>query len=495
LEKRTQAKEDLERRIAQKLRLAASMPDLSHLTPQKLGTMLPPGAAFLDLLRYVRLNLDPKRKGMERYRPTPCYVAFVLSRDKPTVRVELNDAEPIEKAWAAWHQALTARRPEEAAERQAAAALGKLIWEPLREHLPADLHTLCLAPDQALAQVPWAALPGKKPDTVLLEDCAVCLVPHGPWLLQRLTKGRPVSAEPEALLAAGGVDYDRGPNELRPAHRGAESPEPPPGTLRVSWPPLPGTERERRQVAELVRRATRWKVIERGGRAASTEQLLRDLPSVRYAHLATHGFFADPQFRSAFQFDPQDFAQLQIDQFGFGERRRAARSPLVLSGLALAGANRTGKERAPDRGILTAETIVGLRLEGLELAVLSACQTGLGEAGGGEGVFGLQRAFHLAGCRNVIASLWSVDDDATAALMILFYRNLLEKHLDVADALRQAQLTLYRHPEAVAMLKKRGSDFTESDLPKGKSEAGVKHKCAPTVQWAAFTFSGLRPGK
>jgi CHAT domain-containing protein len=163
--------------------------------------------------------------------------------------------------------------------------------------------------------------------------------------------------------------------------------------------------------------------------------------------------------------------------------------------LALAGANRTGKERAPDRGILTAETIVGLRLEGLELAVLSACQTGLGEAGGGEGVFGLQRAFHLAGCRNVIASLWSVDDDATAALMILFYHNLLEKHLDAADALRQAQLTLYRHPEVVAMLKKRGGDFTESDLPPRKSEAGGKRKYAPTVQWAAFTFSGLRPGK
>jgi hypothetical protein len=80
----------------------------------------------------------------------------------------------------------------------------------------------------------------------------------------------------------------------------------------------------------------------------------------------------------------------------------------------------------------------------------------------------LQRAFHLAGCRKVIASLWKVEDDATAALMILFYRNLLEKKLDPADALRQAQLTLYRHPEAVTIVQKRGSDFTESELPQVK---------------------------
>jgi CHAT domain-containing protein len=230
-------------------------------------------------------------------------------------------------------------------------------------------------------------------------------------------------------------------------------------------------------------------VIERSGPAASTDQLLRDLPRVRHAHLATHGFFADPLFRSAFQGDPQDFDRLWND-----ERRRGARSPLVLSGLALAGANRTGKDRAPDRGILTAEAIVGLRLEGLELAVLSACETGLGEAGGGEGVYGLQRAFHLAGCRRVIASLWGVEDKATAALMTLFYRNLLEKHLDAADALRQAQLTLYRHPEAVPILEKRGP-FDETDLPPEKAGAGGKVRRAPTRQWAAFTFSGVSAAK
>src|SRR5262249_38661083 len=153
----------------------------------------------------------------------------------------------------------------------------------------------------------------------------------------------------------------------------------------------------------------------------------------------------------------------------------------VMSGLVLAGANRTGNDTAEDRGILTAEGLIGLRLEGLELAVLSACETGLGEEGGGEGVYGLQRAFHVAGCRDVSASLWKVDDGATRALMALFYRNLWERKLDAAEALRQAQLTLYRHPGAVQLAQRRGADFTESDLPRVEEKPAEKPPRAPTA--------------
>src|SRR5262249_34876562 len=152
----------------------------------------------------------------------------------------------------------------------------------------------------------------------------------------------------------------------------------------------------------------------------------------------------------------------EFGQLGMPDRRGGARSPLALSGLVFAGANRSGADAAEDRGILTAEGLIGLRLEGLDLAVLSACEAGLGGAGGGEGVYGLQRAFHVAGCRDVVASLWKVNDGATQALMTLFYRNLWEKKLDAAEALRQAQLTLYRNPSAVALAQQRGVDFSES---------------------------------
>ena len=102
-----------------------------------------------------------------------------------------------------------------------------------------------------------------------------------------------------------------------------------------------------------------------------------------------------------------------------------------------------------DLGILTAEAIAGLPLQDLELVVLSACETGLGLVGGGEGVFGLQRAFHLAGAHNVVASLWQVDDQATAALMAIFYDQLWREHKPPIEALRTAQLRLYHHPECI----------------------------------------------
>jgi CHAT domain-containing protein len=203
----------------------------------------------------------------------------------------------------------------------------------------------------------------------------------------------------------------------------------------------------------------------------------------RVAHLATHGFFADPRFRSVLQVDPKLFETRGGERVGAG-----ALSPLVLSGLAFAGANRPD---APGRGLLTGEALVGLDLSGLELAVLSACETGLGEAAGGEGVFGLQKAFHLAGCKAVVASLWNVDDDATAALMALFYRHLWADRLPPAEALRRAQLTLYRRPDLVAALaQKRGADFAETDLPRAAAAAPAAGPTATTSQWAAFVLSG-----
>jgi CHAT domain-containing protein len=229
------------------------------------------------------------------------------------------------------------------------------------------------------------------------------------------------------------------------------------------------------------------------GKDASAARVVAELPKARWAHLATHGFFADPTFRSAFQLDERMYESTTRDRATPG-----ARSPLVLSGLVLAGANKPDPDGKGDGGILTAEAIIGLPLEGLDLAVLSACETGLGEVAGGEGVYGLQRAFHVAGCRDVVASLWKVNDEATAALMATFYRKLWKDGLPPLEALRQAQLTLYRHPEAIRDLAAgRAWDVDKTEkLPSAKgpaadgTPAGGK---APARLWAAFVLSG--PGR
>jgi CHAT domain-containing protein len=486
----TRAKEELERRIAVRLRLAALEPATAVTTVKQLSDALPAGAAFVDLLRYVYIEQDPNVPGKKGEQYTASYVAFVAARGRPVARVELGAAEPIEPAWAAWRKALLAPGGDPKAERAAARAFARLAWEPVRAALPADCRTLYLTPDGALAQVPWAALPGRGPDAVLLDEHALCLVPHGPWLLERL-RAKPARGGGDTLLAYGGIDYQgapapaaktRGPRELELVGGAAL---PVPAGKRLGWAPLPGTAREQAQVVALAREALRAPPVVRSGTAASTEQLLEDLPRARYAHLATHGFFADPAFRSYLQVDPKLYEQGRL-----GEQRSAgARSPLVLSGLVLAGANRHGEDAAPDHGIITAEGLIGLRLEGLELAVLSACDTGLGEVAGGEGVFGLQRAFHVAGCKNVIASLWQVDDEATAALMALFYHNLWQENLPPAEALRQAQLTLYRHPGRIPQLaRERGPDFDRVARRPAEARAGAR---APARLWAGFVLSGL----
>jgi CHAT domain-containing protein len=227
------------------------------------------------------------------------------------------------------------------------------------------------------------------------------------------------------------------------------------------------------------------------GAAASTQRVLAELPQARMAHLATHGFFADREFRSMLQLDEKLFAQAGFADSDHVRRIGAgSRSPLVLSGLVLAGANRTD---TADRGILSADDLRRLDLRRLDLAVLSACETGLGDVAGGEGVFGLCRAFHVAGCRNVVASLWKVDDEATAALMTLFYRFLWEEKQPPLKALRKAQLALYHNPGKLKTWSAggRGIELKSVYTGSGKRPGGVGPggKAHPKL-WAAFTLSG-----
>ena len=132
---------------------------------------------------------------------------------------------------------------------------------------------------------------------------------------------------------------------------------------------------------------------------------------------------------------------------------RGMENPMLRSGLALAGANTwLNKGELPpeaEDGILTAEDVSGLDLSNTSLAVLSACDTGMGDIKTGEGVFGLRRAFALAGAKTLVMSLWSVPDLATQELMVDFYQRILAGTAK-ADALRESQLALrnkYPHPK------------------------------------------------
>ncbi len=171
-------------------------------------------------------------------------------------------------------------------------------------------------------------------------------------------------------------------------------------------------------------------------------------------------------------------------------------NPGLLSGLALTGANRAATQAVTndpeaDDGILTAEEIGTMNLDGVNLVMLSACDTALGQTAGGEGLLGLQRAFQSAGARSVVASLWRVDDDATRTLMVEFYKNRWEKKLSKLEALRQAQLKMMRHYDPKSGKLRGAGAFRPVDPAK---LAAAQEAARPTTlsprYWAAFVLSG-----
>lgn len=174
---------------------------------------------------------------------------------------------------------------------------------------------------------------------------------------------------------------------------------------------LPGTEVEVNELRELMQE-NGWRADHFTERKAD-ESTLKSIESPRVFHIATHGFFKE------------DDDNARGDVTG-----RSSQNPLLRSGLLLTGAgdilNRTDYNFNINDGILTAYEAMNLNLDQTELVVLSACETGLGEVEAGEGVFGLQRSFLVAGAKTIIMSLFKVSDDATQKLMIKFYNKWLQ---------------------------------------------------------------------
>jgi CHAT domain-containing protein/tetratricopeptide (TPR) repeat protein len=496
LRRLTADKERLERELAAARPEFAREQALARSPHTRLIEALPGGTVVLDLVAFYRVEQDPKVRGEKGQRVTPSYLGFVLAKGQPVRLEDLGTARPIDEAAGSWLAATLHRQASPAAE-----VLRRTVWEPVARHFPPGTTTVLIAPDGILTAVPWGALPGDRPGTVLLEQYALATVPHAPFVLDRLTAPARSPGQADLVLAVGGVDYDGTPRPINDpaartdllALRRAETERGRgPGDDGGGWKRLEGTARE---VEAVAKRAGPRSLLRLEGTEASTARLLRELPPARWAHIATHGFFADPNVRSILQPDPKLFA--------FEGRQRAAaglRNPLVLSGLVLAGANRPSAALAkPDQagddlGIVTAEAIAGLPLQDLDLVVLSACETGLGLVGGGEGVFGLQRAFHLAGAHNVVASLWKVDDNATAALMAIFYDQLWRQDKPPIEALRAAQLALYHHPELAGKLAHaRGTpdfDVLVQRPEPAPGGGGPGPRRADPKHWAAFVLSG-----
>ena len=393
--------------------------------------------------------------------------AFVHRRGKPAVRVHLGKSAPIEDAVREWRPLLVSGRSD----LSFGAAVKKLVYAPLEKHLE-GAKVVLVSPDGVLGLVPFAALPGKKEGTYLIEDVALAVVSVPSAIPGLMKPVKEDERQPSSLLVVGGVDYDGGKAVPQIADaRGA------PLGIPRAWGALPGTAAEADAIARSFAATFKGETVKLSGGKATSGAVRAGLGKVRYAYLATHGFFAPETVKSAADRDGKE--RLGEDRTPVGWH------PLLLSGLAFAGANREPKPGEED-GILTALEISELDLTRLELAVLSACETGLGNVNKGEGLLGMQRAFAAAGARSVVASLWSVDDTATKQLMADFYslawdtKNVVSR----AEALRKAQLAMLFGKTLDG--KPRGVGKAPEKLPMGGDKRG---RTLP-YYWAAFVLSG-----
>lgn len=272
--------------------------------------------------------------------------------------------------------------------------LYEMIWAKLSPAV-GDAKTVVVCPDGLLNHVPWSALRAADGDFLSVKHQFVSANNTRDYLAGKA--GETVSSS--LALLVGDVAY---------------------GASGQPWALLKGTAAELDTVGELAREA-QLEVATLRQKQATASSLCERMPRANFIHIGTHGAIKDEDHTPA---DPQSLIRY--------------RSPLLHSSLVLANANCSEHSG----GLLSAEQIVMLDLAGTRLVVLSACESGLGSVRNCEGVYGLPHSFLRAGAQAVVASLWKVDDDATAIFMQEFYSNLWQRDMGVAEAIQAAQKTL-----------------------------------------------------
>ncbi|GAA4418192.1 CHAT domain-containing protein [Nibrella viscosa] len=402
----------LEKQVALRLPQLTGELALNPKTWQDVQKTLQPGEAAIELVRYRTYQV---RHGWGKT-DTVHYAALIV-----TPNCAYPDIVILENGNVLEGPLLTAYRNDILDQTHAADSY-RQYWKPIRDALK-GIRRVYLAPDGVYHQINLNTLRNPETGRYVLDEQEIVLVTTTNDLLQ--AKPTPPTGQPTALLI-GYPDYGLSEHRML-AQRDLAGPtlsQRAPRT-RLSrdgyYEPLPATKREVADIGQLLR--SRFTVHTYTDTAAR-EEVVKTTASPTVLHIATHGFFETDTALG-----------------------HTLTSPLFRSGLVLADANRTLTDTATadlfsaqrrEDGILTAYEAMNLTLDQTDLVVLSACQTGLGEVRNGEGVYGLQRAFKVAGARSLLMSLWKVDDDLTRQLMTAFYANWLQSG-DKVQAFRLAQ--------------------------------------------------------
>ena len=395
------------------------------VTLKAVQAAIPPGAALIEFAVYR--SFDSRAENNDEAFGEPRYVAYVVRATGDVQWVELGETQAIDALIDKLRQAL--RDPQRTDVRDRARDVDKKVMEPVRALL-GDAKQLLISPDGEMNLIPFEALVDEQRH-YLIERYAVTHLTSGRDLL-RMQVARASKSQP--LVVANPSFGEPAPQQIasaaaRPAALNSRRRSVTSGRnlSEVYFAPLGGTAQEAHSIQTLFPEAN----LLTGAQA--TESSVKQTTAPRLLHIATHGFFLQDT-GTASAGDAQAAAR------GTGASARVE-NPLLRSGLALAGANvRSG---ARDDGILTALEASGLNLWGTKLVTLSACDTGLGEIKNGEGVYGLRRAFVLAGSESLVMSLWPISDYITRELMTNYYKNL-KQGMGRGAALRQVQIEMLK---------------------------------------------------
>ncbi|WP_204140067.1 CHAT domain-containing tetratricopeptide repeat protein [Halomicronema sp. CCY15110] len=385
-----------------------------------ISERIPSEGVLVEYIRYRPFRLDESGNPSS----SPRYAAYLLFPNGRVESIDLGDAADIDTAVISLSNGLANVQAVDEIHRRAQ-ELDALVMAPLREQLEGVEHLL-ISPDGALNQIPFEVLRSTS-SQYLIETFEISYLTSGRDLLN--LDSIPPSSNPPLILAA--------PNygeivAAAPDSTGQRSVDL--ATLTVG--PLQHAFHEGQALSALLPDANFLT-----GRDA-TETALKQSPAPGLLHIATHGLFLEDA--------PRRQAVRDAEGMAFNDTYEVPiENPLLRAMLALEGFN--ARKSGQEDGILTALEAASLNLYGTQLVVLSACETAQGEVVSGEGVYGLRRAFTLAGAESLVMSLWRVEDEGTQDLMVRYYENLLSG-MGRSEALRLVQLEMiqagdqYSHP-------------------------------------------------
>jgi len=294
-----------------------------------------------------------------------------------------------------------------------------VLKKPLGDTLK-DKTSLIISPDGALRLLPFEALFDKENGKYLIEEKEIRYIPSGKELIRlykyskdKVSKARKntvIFANPNFNTKIASVTKEEIAITPNTSRSGIIK-----SLFRMRFAPLPGTKAEAKAIKSIL-----GKGVKEYKENNATESALMKIKEPKILHIATHGFFIHDN---------------------------TIPNPMLKSGIALAGANASAIRGKSD-GIVTALKLSGLDLKGTDLVVLSACETGVVDINATDSVSGLSKAFIQAGAKDIVMSLWSVDDQATKELMSSFYQEM-QQNKNYAKALKAAKLKMIeedRHP-------------------------------------------------